>query len=242
LRLPNHYFTNGENVSYSYADNPIGIQTTNISGIGVTSKLPSTLYVVKYSESEIGFADTAENALKGKIAPIILSTVGIGSTHILKSTNQNTKAIISLGGIIQSPIVATATSTRTISYVGIGSTSISLISNSNFASGDFAKIDDEIVKVISVDNTSSNIISINRSWAGTGIATHATNSVVYKIQGDYNIIDNTIHFVDPPKGPSPIGTVGGSPENVDFVGITSSLNFNGRVFMRNGIKNTPNTL
>jgi hypothetical protein len=240
LKLPNHYFTNGEKVSYTHGGSPIGIQTTNISGIGLTSKLPQTLYVIKYSESEIGFADTAENALKEKVTPIILSTVGIGSTHILKSTNQNTKAIISLGGIIQSPIVATATSTRTTSYVGIGSTSISLLSNRDFASGDYAKINDEIVKVISVGIASTNIIAINRSWAGTGISTHAINSVVYKLQGDYNIVDSTIHFVDPPKGPSPIGTVGGSPENVDFVGITSTLSFNGRIFTRNGVKNTPN--
>ena len=206
IKIPNHYFTNGEKVSYSYTGSPIGIQTTNISGIGLTNKLPSTLYVIKYSETDIGFADTAENAIKGKPVPLTLSSVGTGSTHILKSTIQNTKAIISLGGIIQAPIVATATSTRTTSYVGIGSTTISFMSVGDFSSGDYAKIDDEIVKVISVGVASTNSVSVNRGWVGTGIATHAINSSVYKIQGDYNIVDNTIHFVEPPKGPSPTGT------------------------------------
>jgi hypothetical protein len=240
LRIPNHYFTNGEKVYYSNNGTPIGIQTTNISGIGLTNKLPSTLYVIKYNETDIGFADTAENAIKGKPVPLTLTNAGTGSTHILKSNGQNTKAIITLGGIIQAPIVATATSTRTTSYVGVGSTAISFMNAGDFSSGDYAKIDDEIVKVISVGIASTNSVTVNRSWAGTGIATHAINSVVYKIQGNYNIVDNNINFVEPPNGPSPIGTIGGSQDNVDFVGITSTLSFNGRVFMRNGIKNTTN--
>jgi hypothetical protein len=240
IKIPNHYFADGEKVTYSYSGGPIGIQSTNIAGIGVTDKLPSNLYVVKYSESEIALASSAENAIKSKPIPLILSSVGIGSTHILKSTNQNSKAIITLGGIIQSPIVATATSTTINSFVGLGSTTISFQGIGDFASGDYAKIDDEIVKVISVGIASTNSVAVNRAWVGTGIATHAANSTVYKIQGNYNIVDNTIHFVEPPKGPSPMGTVGGSPEDVDYVGITSFLNFNGRVFTRNGIKNTPN--
>jgi hypothetical protein len=240
IKIPNHYFTDGEKVTYSYIGSPIGIQSTNIAGIGITDKLPPTLYVVKYSESEIALAITAENAIKSKPIPLILSSFGIGSTHIIKSTNQNSKAIITLGGIIQAPIAATATSTTINSSVGISVTTFSFRGIGDFASGDYAKIDDEIVKVISVGIASTNSVGVNRAWVGTNAAAHAANSTVYKIQGNYNIVDNTIHFVEPPKGPSPMGTVGGSPEDVDYVGITSFLNFNGRVFMRNGIKNTSN--
>ena len=42
----------------------------------------------------------------------------------------------------------------------------------------------------------------------------------------------------PPIGPIPIGTSTGPSDFVDYVGITSVLNFNGRVFTKNGVKNT----
>jgi hypothetical protein len=238
LQLENHFFTNGEKLTYSYDVLPIGIKTTSISGIGSTDKLPSTVYVIKYSESTIGLSTSAESALKDIPVPLVLTNVGAGLTHTLNATSQNTRALISLGGIIQSPIVSSAASTKTSSYVGIGSTVISFSSIAIFSSGDFAKIDSEIIKVVTVGIATTNDVSVQRGWAGTGIATHPTNSIVYKVQGDYNIIDNTIHFVDSPKGPSPIGTTTGSGEDVDFVGITTTLDFNGRVFMRSGAKNS----
>ena len=240
IQIQNHYFTNGEKVTYSYTGSPIGITTTTISGIGSTDKLPPTVYVVKYSESTFGLADTAENALKEVPVSLDFTSVGIGSTHILTATSQNTRALISLGGVLQTPVVSTAASTNATSYVGIASTVISFASIANFASGDYAKIDNEILKVVTVGVATTNDVLVQRSWAGTGVATHALNSIVYKVQGDYNIVDNIVHFVDPPRGPSPIGTTTGSPQEVDFVGITTTLDFNGRVFMRNGIKDTTN--
>jgi hypothetical protein len=239
LQLENHFFTNGEKLTYSYIGSPIGITTTTISGIGSTDKLPSTVYVIKYSESTIGLSTTAEAALRDIPVPLVLSSVGTGLTHTLTATSQYTRALISLGGVIQTPVVSTAVSTKTSSYVGIGSTVVLFSTNANFVSGDYAKIDDEIVKVVSVGIAATNDVSIQRGWAGTGIATHQINSNVYKVQGDYNIIGNTVHFVDPPKGPSPIGTTTGSGEDFDYVGITTTLIFNGRVFMRSGVKNSP---
>ena len=238
LQLENHFFTNGEKLTYSYDVAPIGIKTTSINGIGSTDKLPSTVYVIKYNESTIGFSTTAESALKDIPIPLVLTNVGAGLTHTLTATSQNTRALISLGGIIQSPVVSTASSTKTSSYVGIGSTVISFFNISNFISGDFAQIDSEIVKVVAVGIAATNDVSVQRGWVGTGIATHSINSNVYKVQGDYNIIDSTIHFADPPKGPSPIGTTTGSGEEVDFIGITTTLDFNGRAFMRSGAKNS----
>jgi hypothetical protein len=238
IHLENHFFTNGEKLTYSYDTSPIGIKTTTINGIGSTDKLPSTVYAIKYSESTIGLSTTAESALKEIPVPLVLTNVGAGLTHTLTSSAQNTRVLISLGGIIQAPVVSTAASTKTSSYVGIGSTFISFLNVSNFTSGDFAKIDNEIVKVVAVGIAATNEVSVQRGWAGTGIATHSADSNVYKVQGDYNIIDSTIHFVNPPKGPSPIGTTTGSGEDIDFVGITSTLDFHGRAFMRSGAKNS----
>ena len=235
ISLNNHYFTNGEKVSYSYFDSPIGINTVSITGIGSTNVLPSTVYVVKYNESTIGFSTSAADALSVVPNLITFTNVGVGSTHSFTAFNQNSRALISLGGVIQSPVSSTATTAKLNAYVGIASTVILVSPASNFASGDCLKVDDEIMKVMSVGLAATNDVNVQRAWAGTGIATHQINSTVYRIQGDYNIIDSTIYFVDPPKGPSPIGTTTGSSEEVDFTGITTTLDFTGRVFMRNGV-------
>lgn len=468
--IDNHYFTNGEQVTYSYSENPIGINTVSITGIGSTDKLPTTVYIIKYNETTIGLSTSAGDALKDIPVPIGFASLGIGITHSFTSAKQNSKALISLGGVIQSPITSTASTSIVSSYVGIASTAIVLSGNSNISSGDFVKIDDEIIKVSSVDdaivnnntipttlllhfdgtNGSTNFIqsqetqlqsqvygsaqiatdytkwgtgsgrfsfpvneegytghslafdstnilpgtgdftiecwiyiptsdpirsgtiiqlpsgatgwgrlfvtyidsvssqvswvtgsnttitghtisvdswhhvwctrengvismsannntpitgtdqydynyplfktivgnystsntygfggriddlrytvgyarplsvptgpytienssnykdfylSVERSRVGTGIATHAIKTIAYKIQGDYNIVDSKVFFVEPPKGPMPIGTTTGSPEDIDYVGITTTLDFNGRVFLRNGIKQTTN--
>ena len=64
--LPYHFFTTGEKVEYrpktGIGTNSIGIDDITV-GSGTTDKLPTTVYVIKLSESEIRFAQTAENAL-----------------------------------------------------------------------------------------------------------------------------------------------------------------------------------
>ena len=41
---------------------------------------------------------------------------------------------------------------------------------------------------------------------GTGVGTHANGSTVQRIGGNYNIVDNTVHFASAPFGGIPIGT------------------------------------
>jgi len=78
---------------------------------------------------------------------------------------------------------------------------------------------------------------VDRGWMGTGIATHATNSLVYKVEGNYNIVDSTINFYTAPYGPTPIGSSSYSPDNRDWVGVTTHSTFQGRTFMRSGSPN-----
>ena len=71
---------------------------------------------------------------------------------------------------------------------------------------------------------------------GTGVGTHANGSTVQRIGGNYNIVDNTVHFVKAPFGGIPIGTDTVGPDNVDWSGITTHSTFQGRTFMRSGIE------
>ena len=59
FELPQHFFVTGEEVVYSYdvLNEPIGIDYTDIPGIGVTNKLPPTLFIIKQDELLVKVAD-----------------------------------------------------------------------------------------------------------------------------------------------------------------------------------------
>ena len=54
---------------------------------------------------------------------------------------------------------------------------------------------------------------------------------------NYNIVENEITFAEAPPGKNPIGSTTNPPDERDFVGITTSSSFQGRVFTRSGIVN-----
>jgi hypothetical protein len=100
------------------------------------------------------------------------------------------------------------------------------------------KIDNEIMKIKTVGFGSTNRVLVDRPWMGTGISTHSSGSLITKIEGQYNIIDNTVHFVSAPYGNIPIGSTTNPPDERDWTGITTSSKFQGRVFLRSGQPNT----
>ncbi len=241
IRIPNHFFVTGEEIVYdNRGGTSIGIATTTISGIGSTDKLPSKLFVIKESDLEIKLTDTAENALKSISIPLTLRSVGIGTTHTFTSKKQNTKCLVSIDNYIQSPIVSTSTTSRLSTLSQFNENTLTLVGISSIFGGDLLQIDDEIVKVSSVGYGGTNIILVDRGWMGTEPENHIANSLVTKVVGNYNIIDNTIHFVEAPYGNFPIGTITNSPDSRDYTGITTRSTFSGRVFLRSGIENGNN--
>jgi hypothetical protein len=241
INIPNHYFVTGEELVYRYAGagttQAIGIATTSITGIGLTDKLPSNVYAIKVDNISLRLASSAENALKDVPVPLTLSSVGIGTSHSLISKKPNSKVLISIDNIIQSPLVSTAITTTLSSPILITEDTISLSGITSFFGGDLIKINDEIMRVDSVGLGSTNVFLVKRPWMGTPISQHPSGSLVTKIQGNYNIIDNTINFITSPYGLVPIGTTSGSPNDVDYNGISTHSTFSGRVFIRSGIPN-----
>ena len=75
---------------------------------------------------------------------------------------------------------------------------------------------------------------------GTGVAYAATGALVTKVVGNYNIVDNVLHFVDAPFGNTPIGTDTNPPDARDFQGISTSSSFQGRIFLRSGVEDSSN--
>lgn len=244
ITIPYHFYVTGEEIFYEHptsnGNQPIGIGTTFITGIGNTDKLPSSLYVVKISDSTIGLAASATDALKTKPKLLSLTSVGIGSVHKFISKNQNKKALITIDNVIQSPIVSTSTTSTLIKNIDIFDSQIYTASTNNLYGGDLIQVDNEIMRINSVGIGSTNSINVTRTLLGTGISTHSTNSLVTKIYGNYNIVNNIIYFSSAPYGKVPFVNPSNRPDEIDYSGISTSSSFSGRIFLRSGITDTTN--
>ena len=240
IKLPQHFFVTGEKVLYSYNEitsGPIGIATTTITGIGLTDTLPEELYIIKLSDLEVKVARSVEESLKLVPIPIKLRDVGIGSDHFFTSTNQNPKVVVTVDNMLQSPIVSTAITSFLADSISTIDDIIPFGGNNirSFIGGDLIKIDDEIMRVSIVGYGSTSNIYVNRPWLGTTLQPHSQNSLITKVVGNYNIVDNTLNFASAPYGPKPIGDQNSRPDSRDFSGITTYSTFSGRVFLRSGL-------
>ena len=244
IKIPNHYFVTGEKVSYSYlnsltsTEDAIGIATTTISGVGSTDKLPNTLYIVKINESEVKVAASSSEALYTIPNTLDITSLGIGTGHLFTSKKQNTKCLLSIDNIIQSPIVSLATTTKLLDSVSRSTNIIDVANVNNFYGSDLIKINDEIMKIRSVGFGSTSSILVQRARLGTEAELHNADDIVTKIIGNYNIIGNTVHFSEPPFGKVPFTNPNDRPDEDDYFGIEFSSRFNGRAFIRSGIENT----
>jgi len=242
ITIPNHYFVTGEEIAYSYlgttSTNAIGIGTTSIVGVGTTNKLPSKLYIIKLNDLNVRVAASASEALLPIPNPLTLTSVGIGTLHKFTAKNQNSKLLVSVDNVIQSPIVSTAITTTLSGNVSLLDTQIIFSGITSFFAGDTVIIDNEVMKIDSVGVAGTNYISVRRPWFGTGIATHSSGTLVTKIQGNYNVIGNTINFETPPFGKIPFPNPNDRGDEQDYVGLETSSRFNGRVFTKSA---TPST-
>ena len=245
ITMANHFFVSGEEVTYSYAGagstQAIGIGTTYISvGVGTTNKLPNSVYVVKINESTIKLAKSAEDALKTTPTILDITHVGIGTSHTLTSKNQNAKVMVAIDNLIQSPIVSTALTTTLATNLFTTSDLLYFSGITSFFGGDLIKVGNEIMRIESVGVGSTNVVRVRRPWLGTVVAGYSTGAIVTKIEGQYNIVENTINFVEAPYGNVPFSSSTNPPDSRDWVGVSTSSKFQGRVFLRSGTPNTSN--
>jgi len=236
--LPNHFFSTGEEIVYDPGDtgSPIGIATTSIVGVGTTNKLPTSVYIIKNDNSTFKFAATAADALN--FVNLTITDVGVGTEHLLTSIRQNSRCIISLDNVIQSPVVSTAITSSLSSPASSAAEVITLSGISSFFAGDFAQIGNEIITIRAIGYLGvTNDVLVRRGWLGSVASAHTSGSIIRKVYGDYNIIDNTIHFAESPYGNLQLG--GTRPDEQDYVGLDVRSSFSGRTFLRSGISEDP---
>ena len=243
IRLPNHFFVTGEKVKYIHAGagttQAIGIETTDeFVGIGTTDKLPGDVFIFKVNEDTVKLCTTAENALAQVPVTLGISTVGVGTSARFAAINQNAKAIIALDNIIQSPVVATSVTTSLAKRAFTTDDILTFTGITSFVGGDLVRIGDEIMKIEGVGIGSTNTIRVRRPWMGTSLAGYSTGAQVTKVNGNYNIVENILTFVEAPYGNIPLGTSTNPPDERDWTGISTSSSFQGRTFMRSGIQDS----
>ena len=241
IRIPNHFFVTGEEIVYSYsgsANNAIGIATTTISGIS-TNKLPSTLYIIKVDDSNVKVASSATDALSSSPIALNLNAVGVGTNHKFTGKNQNQRVLISIDNTIQSPVVSTSITTTCASPILVTDDRITFTGITSFFGSDLIKVNNELMRVLSVGiGTNTNLVSVDRGWMGTTIESHPNGSLIVKVSGNYNIVNNQISFAEAPYGKTPFSSTTNPPSERDFSGITTFSTFSGRVFLRSGVQNT----
>jgi len=239
IRIPNHFYVTGEEIDYSYpgvgTTQAIGIAATFISGIGITDKLPSSLFVIKVNDIDIKVAASSSEALKTIPNVLDLTSVGIGSSHVFTSKNQNKKVIVGIDNVIQSPVASTLVTTSLTQDMTVFDSEVYVSDISSIFGGDLIKINDEIMKVSAVGVASTNAISVIRRWLGTGLSTHISSNSVTKVLGNYNIVNNKLYFAEAPFGEVPFTNPSNRPDELDYIGISTSSSFSGRVFLRSGI-------
>ena len=243
ITIPNHFFVSGEQVKYVHAGigatQAIGISSASFVGVGTTDKVPSDVYVIKVDDNTIRLASSAENALKTIPESLDFSSVGIGTSHRFVATNQNSKVVLALDNVIQSPVVATAVTSHLSNIVFTTDDLLYFSGITSFFAEDLVRLGagttGEIVQITAVGVGATNAMRVDRGWMGTPLVGYATDTIVTKVIGAYNIVENTLNFVDAPVGNTPLSTDTNDPDDRDWTGISTGYSFQGRMFMRSGI-------
>ena len=96
-----------------------------------------------------------------------ITSVGIGTSHSLTSKKQNSRVLVSIDNVIQSPVVSTAITTTLSTDLPITDNTLTLSGITSFFGGDLIKINNEIMRVDAVGIGSTNVLRVRRPWMGT---------------------------------------------------------------------------
>ena len=233
LTIPAHNFSTGELLDYSIEGGTvISIASTDKTLAGVsTTHLPSQVFAIRIDDDNIRLAGLSTDAKNNR--PFDITAVGSG-VQKLTSTTQNTRCMILIDGIIQTPLTTSDISVSLASTVGVGSTTITLSGITSIKTNTLIGIEDEIVKVGVVGFGSTNVVTVERGVLGSVAAAHTVGAAMTVREGQYTIKDDVIFFDSAPL--SGVNTI----FNFDQTGIPTSFSrqrFHGRVFSRLSYEN-----
>jgi hypothetical protein len=241
--INNHFFSDNEELIYIADSTFVGIEPAPLrivemmdyTGI-LTTILPPKVFVRRLNKDQFKLA-TRRNVG----GTVTFTDLGSGNAHRLEMAKKKEKTIITLNGVIQSPLTNTNI-THELSNNGGSIDSISpfitLSGIGSIAPKDVLKVNDEYMSVINVGLGTTNvgpvtnigdypIVEVDRGFFGSISTDHIDSSLVEVFGGSYDIVENKIYFVDEPRG-SGLGVTVDPKTNL----LRPVTSFGGRVYLR----------
>ena len=236
--IPDHFFMTGEELIYTPNSTIVGVGTSAMM-TSATDVLPSTVYAIKITEDTFKVAITTAASQSG--TGVTFTSLGEGNAHRFTMKERNTKCLINVDKLVQYPLAFSGITHTLSGNIGITTTIIPLSGISSINPRDILLVDNEYLKVTNVGNGTSTagpitnsgsvkLVEVDRGFVGSSAATHTNSTNVQLYRGSFNIVDDEIHFTEPPRGNPQIDK---TDSNLDFE--TSS--FNGRVFLKSNYNN-----
>ena len=239
FNIVDHFFETGEKIIYSPGSTFTGASVAGITTAGGALASGTELFAIKggilqNNGDKFLVAKNKADALAG-IALTFL-TSGSGNNHEFEMFKKNEKALMSIDGVIQSPIAFTPISTTLESNITDSQTLFSVAGISSINTGDTIKINNEFMEITNVglgttsvgpitETGNINLIEVNRGFIGSAATNHSINDVTRLFSGGYNIVDSTVHFTEAPRGTNRTQRTASNLEPV-------RSKFTGRVFLR----------
>jgi len=195
IKIPNHFFKTGEPLRYNIPNGGkrIGISSTSPGALGITS-LPSIVYPVVIDDNQIRIS--LSESLSRQNSYVNITSVGIGTIHSFTTEKQNSKCLITIDNIIQSPI-SIGVSFNITSTNPLNPGEIFVNSLQDIKINSILKINQEYVKCSAIDYT-TNKIFLTRGVLGTISGSIVGISTGYVTEGNYNIVEDIIYFTSAP--------------------------------------------
>ena len=227
-----HFFSDDEEIIYTPNSTITGIGSTALlyKQGSVIDTLPSQVYIVNKTEDTFQISTT-----RAGIAVTFLHE-GEGNAHMFEMKKKNTKCVFTIDDVIQYPIFPKQVYHNLSNAITVDQTTFQMTGISTIVPKNILEVDDEYMNVLTVGFGQSStgpitgigtygLVTVKRAFLGTRAESHSANTEVSVNSGAYNIVGNTLHLTDPPRG------------NVQELKDESNLDsvksdFTGRVFLR----------
>jgi hypothetical protein len=180
-----------------------------------SDKLPEILFVNKLNDGSF--------RVSGFNTSLYFDLISYGTgIHTFSLREPNASSIITIDGIIQSPVRRKSLSVSLGSSVSSATTTIIKCSLgiSSLTVGDIINLDSEYLLIKNIGIGSTDFIGVERGYFGTVSGLHTVGASATVLNGDYNIVGDTIYFTTPPYG------------KLGPVGLETGSIFGGRIFSR----------
>ena len=231
------YYTTDEAFALELDGVSVGSTFRKTYSTGITTDIcPTTVYAIRISKDQFKLTGTSGGSGIG----FTFTSIGSGNRHELEMKKKLEKALITIDGVTQYPLMYTPltyTLENNDATIGAGITFLSLSGISSIKPKDILKIDDEFLNIKNVglgttsvgpiDGTGDvSLIEVSRGFVGSSATTHSDGSEVRIYKGAYNIVGNKIHFTEAPDGK-------GNNDRLNSSNLAlPKSTFNGRVYLR----------